>query len=325
MTTQLSPGRWRGLKTTSLKEKDVFGIVAFDQRGSYRRMLPDATPYEVAVQIKEEIIAAMALNATAVLTDPVYGLGPAMKMCGQSGLLMALEKSGYSGDSTYRRTEFLDTWTPEKIRKMGASAVKLMVYYNPQAQELADELDELVRKKVAEIHAQDIPVFLEPMSYSIDADVSKDSEAFAAQKPEIVVETARRLSQTGADVLKMEFPYDHNYQKDEAVWRTGCADLSENCATPWVLLSAGVNFETFERQTIVACEAGASGFLAGRAIWKEAVNMPENERATFLSGQATDRLKRLLEIAAEKSRPWSEFYSHPESKENWFETYPEPE
>ncbi len=155
--------------------------------------------------------------------------------------------------------------------------------------------------------------------------VSKDSEAFAAQKPEIVVETARRLSQTGADVLKMEFPYDHNYQKDEAVWRTGCADLSENCATPWVLLSAGVNFETFERQTIVACEAGASGFLAGRAIWKEAVNMPENERATFLSGQATDRLKRLLEIAAEKSRPWSEFYSHPESKENWFETYPEPE
>lgn len=321
MTIQLSPGRWRGLKTTSLKEHAVFGIVAFDQRASYRKMLPEGTSYETAVQIKEDVVGALTLNATAVLLDPVYGLGAAMNMTGKSGLLMSWEESGYSGDSTYRRPEFLDTWTPEKIRKMGASAVKLLVYYNPNSGDLADELDALIREKVAECHAQDLPVFLEPMSYSIDANISKDSAEFAAQKRQIVVETARRLSKTGADVLKMEFPFDHNYESDEKVWREGCEELSAASDVPWVLLSAGVNFETFERQTIIACEAGASGFLAGRAIWKEAATMTDEERQVFLSGKATDRLNSLLAIAQEKSRPWTAFYTAPVSSETWFETY----
>ena len=185
MTTQLTPGRYRGLKTTSLAHDEIFGIVAFDQRGSYRRMLPDNTPYEEAVALKEEIVGELTKYATAVLLDPVYGLSPAMQMTGKSGLLLALEKSGYSGDDTAREPQFLDTWTPEKIRKMGASAVKLLVYYNPNTGELADRLDALIKQKVAEIHAQDLPVFLEPMSYSTDPDVKKDSAEYAAQKKQI--------------------------------------------------------------------------------------------------------------------------------------------
>ncbi|MEM6528274.1 MAG: hypothetical protein AAF653_08255, partial [Chloroflexota bacterium] len=170
-------------------------------------------------------------------------------------------------------------------------------------------------------HAEDLPVFLEPMSYSLNDDIDKKSEEYAAQKLGIVVETARRLSKTGADVLKMEFPYDHNHERDHGAWREGCAELSEASDVPWVLLSAGVDFETFVQQTTIACEAGASGFLAGRAIWKEVVDKAPEDRDAFLSGQATDRLKHLLEIAGEKSRPWSEFYSAPGSSERWFDSY----
>lgn len=318
MTVQLTPGRWRGLKTTSLPQDAIFGILAFDQRGSYRRMLPDGFPYADAVALKEEIVGELTKYATAVLLDPVYGLGPAMKMTGKAGLLMALEKSGYTGDATARKPEFLDSWTPEIIRKMGANAVKILVYYNPEAGALADELDALIKEKVAAVHEQGMPVFIEPMSYSVDEGVSKDSEAFAAKKKQIVTETARRLSQTGADILKMEFPYDYRYS-DESDWRAACEELSEASSVPWVLLSAGVDFETFEKQTIAACEGGASGFLAGRAIWKEAVGMTPGERANFLTGKATDRIKRLLDIAGEKARPWSDFYAPPESSETWFE------
>jgi tagatose-1,6-bisphosphate aldolase len=201
---------------------------------------------------------------------------------------------------------------------MGANAVKILVYYNPEAGALADELDALIKEKVAAVHEQGMPVFIEPMSYSVDEGVSKDSEAFAAKKKQIVTETARRLSQTGADILKMEFPYDYRYS-DESDWRAACEELSEASSVPWVLLSAGVDFETFEKQTIAACEGGASGFLAGRAIWKEAVGMTPGERANFLTGKATDRIKRLLDIAGEKARPWSDFYAPPESSETWFE------
>ena len=50
MTQAITAGLYRGLKTSSLAEADVFGIVAFDQRESYLRMMPDNTTYDELVQ-----------------------------------------------------------------------------------------------------------------------------------------------------------------------------------------------------------------------------------------------------------------------------------
>jgi tagatose 1,6-diphosphate aldolase len=319
MIQEISAGRYRGLKTTSLSEADVFGIVAFDQRGSYQRMLPENTPFEEMVQIKVDVIGALSNHASAILTDANYGVMPAMHMNGKSGLMMALDKSGYSGDATNRKPEFYDTWTPATIRQIGANAVKLLIYYNPQAEALSDELDALIKQIVSDCHALGMPMFLEPMSYSIDENIKKDSAAFAEMRPDIIVETARRLSQTGADVLKMEFPLDLRFNQDHSEWNKQCARLSEACTVPWVLLSAGVNFEEFEPQVHVACEQGASGFLAGRSIWKEAVTMSPADRETFLAGTATNRLKKLLDISREKARPWTDFYSFGPLPIDWFE------
>ena len=321
MPIELTPGRFRGLKTTSLANADVFGIIAFDQRGSYRKMMPAGSSYEQLAGVKNEIIGALSRVASAILTDPAYGLRAAMQMSSQSGLLLALEKSGYSGDSSYRKTELIPSWTPEKIRKCGASAVKFMVYYHPDSGGLARELEALIERVVKDCHSWDLPVFLEPMSYSLDPAISKDSAAFAEQRADVVIETARRLSRTGADVLKMEFPYDIQFNQDRAAWRAACTRLSDASAVPWVLLSAGVDFEQFSPQVQVACECGASGFLAGRAIWKEAAAMSAAERAAFLHATATARLSQLLEIAALNARPWTDFYAAPQSSETWYESY----
>lgn len=321
MKQQLTPGRFRGLKSSSLAGRDVFGIVAFDQRGSYRRMMPPDSSYGDLVRVKNEVIGALSSQASAVLTDPTYGLDAAMRMSGKSGLLLALEKSGYSGDSSYRKTELIPGWTAEKIRKVGANAVKFMVYYNPQSEALAAELELMIRQVVDECHRWDLPLFLEPMSYSVDPEVAKESAAYAAVRAEIVIETARRLSRTGADVLKMEFPLDIQYDRDHASWRRACAKLSAASAVPWVLLSAGVDFEQFKPQAQIACESGASGFLAGRAIWKEAATMTEGQRCAFLRGAAAERLKQLLAIAAAEARPWSDFYAPPQATETWYESY----
>ena len=321
MLAELTPGRYRGLKSTSLAQRDVFGIVAFDQRGSYRRMMRPCTSYDHLAQVKHEIIGALSRDASAVLTDPTYGLGAAMHMSGKSGLLLALESSGYSGDSTYRKTELIPGWTAEKIRKAGANAVKFMVYYNPQNRALADELEALIGSVVSECHRWDLPVFLEPMSYSIDPGVKKESAEFAAGRPEIVIETARRLSRTGADVLKMEFPLDIAHDQNETAWREACRQLSDASAVPWVLLSAGVDFDAFKPQVQVACESGASGFLAGRAIWKEAATMSTADRAAFLADTACARLCQLLEVAAASARPWTDFYAPPQASETWYESY----
>jgi tagatose 1,6-diphosphate aldolase len=316
----LTPGKWRHLKQTST-DQHIFTILAFDQRGSYRRMLPDGTSYEAAVQIKRDVVVALSYHTSAVLLDPIYGLPAALDMAGTSGLLMSLEKSGYSGDSTYRQLAFTEGWTVSKIKRMGASAVKLMVYYHPDTGTLAEELEETIRQVAQECQYYDIPLFLEPMSYSLQAGVPKESAAFAETRPQVVRETARRLGGLGADVLKLEFPVDVAFNQDRSLWRSTCAAISEVCPIPWVLLSAGVDFEVFEEQVRIACETGASGFLAGRAIWKEAVVMSPEDRQRFLATTAVERLKRITDIASRLARPWTDFYASTASSDSWFKSY----
>ncbi len=320
MTQTISPGRWRGLKTTS-SQNHVFAILAFDQRGSYRKMLPDGTIYKTAVQVKRDIVVTLAPHVTAVLLDPIYGLQAALDMSGSSGILMTIEKTGYSGEATARRVDFIDGWNTGKIKQMGASAVKLLVYYHPDAGTLTEEIETLVQNLAAECHQHDLPLFVEPLSYSLDNSVPKNSAAFAQKRPAIVRETARRLSKLGLDVLKLEFPVDVAFNDDESNWQAACEAVSAVCDVPWVLLSAGVDFEIFERQVQIASQAGASGFLGGRAIWKEAIAMTDTERQHFLDETATKRLHKLSAVVGEYARPWTDFYSPVETCENWFTSY----
>ncbi len=321
MTQTLTPGRWRGLKSTSL-DANIFTILAFDQRGTYKKMLPDTTSYETAVQIKQEVVVTLAPHVSAVLLDAApYGLSSALAMTGRSGLLMSLEKSGYSGDATYRKVDFDPTWTIEKIRRMGASAVKLLVYYHPHSGALAEEIEGVVSQILAECQKSDIPLFLEPMSYSLDKNIKKESADFARTRLEVIRDTAERLGRLQPDVLKLEFPLDVEFDTDESAWRSACEAVSKVSPVPWVLLSAGVDFETFERQTIIACQAGASGFLAGRAIWKESVTMGDAERKQFLAETAIPRLHRLTDASLKYARAWTDFYAPIPASETWFAAY----
>jgi tagatose 1,6-diphosphate aldolase len=321
LTQIITPGRWRGLKTTSTSNH-VFSILAFDQRGSYRKMLPEGASYEEAVEIKREIVVHLSQYASAVLLDPEYGMPAAMEMAGSSGLLLCYEETGYSGDSTYRRVQFIPEWTISKIKQVGGAAVKLLVYYHPDSGQLAEELEELIRQIGVECRQHDLPLFVEPLSYSLDANVAKSSAEFAATRPLVLEETARRLSRCHVDVLKLEFPVDAEFDSDPGSWRTACEAVSAASEVPWVLLSAGVDFDTFERQTRVACGAGASGFLAGRAIWKEAVAMQPQQRGEFLRGTASSRIQQLIDIAAAEARPWTDFYQRLPLPVDWYVTYP---
>ena len=320
MNTKLTPGRWRGLKVTSTSEH-VFTIMAFDQRGSYAKMLPAGSSYEHAVAIKSEVVGQLSAYTSAVLLDANYGLLPAMQMHRNSGLLMALEKSGYTGDSTMRRADFDPDWSVAKMRRAGAAAVKLLIYYHPDSGALADEIEGTISGILQDCHEQDMPLFVEPMSYSLDPDVATDSAEFAATKPAVVIETARRVSALGVDVLKLEFPMNAKYHDDETEWLKACEAVSAASTVPWVLLSAGVDFEVFERQVRVACLGGASGYLGGRAIWKECAAMSPGERHEFLLGTAMERVACLNGHSLQHGRPWTDFYDLPESGADWYQRY----
>ena len=137
----------------------------------------------------------------------------------------------------------------------------------------------------------------------------------------MVVESARTFSRMGIDVLKTPFPLDVKHEPDEAVWRAALAELNAACSVPWALLSAGVDYPTFRRQAELACEAGASGVIVGRAIWAEAVGLQGEAREAFLAETARHRMAELADIVRAAGASWRERVPSPDSAFDWFARY----
>ena len=204
------------------------------------------------------------------MLDPEYGAGQAIAaglLPGPKGLLVSMEKTGYSGDSTARITELLPGWSVKKAKRMGASAVKLLIYFRPDLKDVASKQVDLVARLADQCLEEDIAFLVEPVSYSIEG-VGTSSKKFAEIKPGLVIETARQITALPIDVLKAEFPADIKFEQDEGKLLGLCQELNQASRLPWVLLSAGVDFDSFQKQVEIACKAGASGFLAGRALWQ---------------------------------------------------------
>jgi tagatose 1,6-diphosphate aldolase len=94
-------------------------------------------------------------------------------------------------------------------------------------------------------------------------------------------------------------------QTGEGALLDACRALDAASARPWVILSAGAEYSVFRRQVELACRTGGSGFLAGRALWQEAVGMTDKtERLKFLNEVSAGRLKELTGIVERCGRPW---------------------
>jgi hypothetical protein len=67
-------------------------------------------------------------------------------------------------------------------------------------------------------------------------------------------------------------------------------------------VSAGVDHETFKRTLEEAIAGVASGFIAGRSLWKEAALLERDERRAFLEGEGRRRLAELLALLPSADR-----------------------
>lgn len=314
----------------------VFTMVAFDHRDVFvaelsRTLGVEQADWATVAAEKIRLARALGPHASAVLLDPLYSAGPVLAegaLPSYTGLAVAREASGYSGESAGRLTQLLDQWSVAAIKRLGGAAVKILHYYHPEAPTAAQQ-EQLVRQVAAECEAHEVPFMLEPICYPLDPTQKKSDPAFAARRPELVLESARRLAPLGADILKAEFPTDAKYETDESRMFDYCRQMTEICATqgvPWVLLSAGVDFRTFQRQVEIACEAGASGFVAGRAIWQEALATADAAaRDRFLQTIAVSRTRVLADTATYRATPWRERARDrmPVLGEGWYVGYEE--
>lgn len=319
---RLTVGKLRGLQQIA-NERGIFTMLALDHRGSLRKalnpMAPAQVPYETMVELKVLLARILGPHASAVLLDPIYGAAQAVgqgALPGQVGLIVSLEASGYEGEATARRTALIPHWDVSKAKRMGASAVKLLLYYHPASLTARDQ-EELTATVADACRTADIAFLLEPLSYALDPAAPKGSQAFARERPHIVHDTARQLVGLGVDVLKAEFPADLQYESPEQALGQ-CRRLSEAIDVPWVLLSAAVDYELFRRQVEIACRGGAAGFLAGRAIWQEITRLGREQWEEYAATTAVDRLRELVEIANATGRPYRPTVQIPP---DWHEAY----
>ena len=321
----LSIGKLRSQQQCS-SPAGIFACLALDHRQNLRRALnpsgPDSVTNADLINFKLEVTSALADSATAVLLDPEYSAAQAVAgraIPAKTGLVVALESTGYSGEPTARQSQILPGWSVEKSKLMGASMVKLLVYYHPNAP-TATEIEEFVQQVAGECSRYDIGLMLEPLSYSLN----KEKKLTSGQRRSVVVETARRLAPLGVDLLKVEFPLDVAEDRDEASWLAACLEISSASPIPWILLSAAVDFETYTRQVTTACQAGASGIAVGRAVWQEAVALTGEARSRFLETTARERLTRLAELCNRLAKPFTDFYSPSSISPDWYKHYNEP-
>ena len=318
-------GARRGIAACA-SARGTFAVLALDHRQNLRKELrpddPDSVTYDEMVEFKQAVVRALAPVATGTLLDPEIGAAQSIadgSLPASAGLLVAIEATGYEGPSTARVSRVLDGWSVAKAKRMGASAAKLLVYYHPEAANAADQ-ERLVADVAAECRAADLALFVEPLSYSL---VEGERLAGEARRV-VVVETARRLTAIGGDILKAEFPYDPSVT-DRSRWREACVELDAASLVPWVLLSGGVDDATFEAQVSTACDAGASGILVGRSVWAEAATMAPVERDAFLATIGRERLGRLADLVDTVGRPWhsrpSRLTTSPLPGDGWYRDY----
>jgi tagatose 1,6-diphosphate aldolase len=300
-----------------------FNILAIDHRGNLWEELAKggALTDSDFTAFKRDVITALAPFASAVLTDPAYGIAPGVSegwLPPSLGLLAPLEVTDYDQHPSRRRFNPIPDWSVGRIKRIGAAGVKLLLYYHPKA-ENAPTQRAIAATVIAECEKYDVPLYLEPIVYSPRETAPLTPNAHR----DAVVVSAATFAELGADILKMQFPAEIAHTNDESEWRSALREVDEVCSVPWTLLSGGVSYDVFKRQALLACEAGASGIIAGRALWKEAINIPPADRRAFLETVSAPRLRELSNICASAARPYTEKVAPPPAELGWMRHYGE--
>lgn len=329
-TVTMTRGKFDSIQSCAT-DNGIITAAAMDQRGSLKKAISkekgsaagDAELYE----FKTLVSRILTPYASAILLDPEYGLPAAAARADQSGLLMAYEKTGYDATVKGRLPDLLDVWSVYSLKEAGATAIKILLYYNPFDDENINAIKHAFIERIgAECKANDIAFFLEPIAY--DDNMDSKSFDFAKEKPRYVTAYMQKFSEDrfGVDVLKVEVPINMTYVSgtrsfgggEAAYTRDEAMQLLRDAATaaqrPFIYLSAGVSNEVFVETLELAAEADTpySGVLCGRATWQEGIPVYGQEGAgaleTWLSSQGVENIQAVNNAVLRGAKPWWDKY-----------------
>jgi sulfofructosephosphate aldolase len=248
------------------RDNGTYAMVAMDQRESLRTMFRDRgfdDSDERVRMFKIAVARELAPHASGFLIEPQFL--DAVRPYVPRGLIMAAdlleqERGGIVEDT--RLDEVADV--PD-----GVVALKLLVIWRDDDRRA--ERIEMCERFVSLATRHRVLSVLEPV-------VREDHQ---------IVEAARELGATRPSLYKCQAP-----RQGDVVAR--CREITAVLPVPWVVLSQGVPQDEFPLAVEHACRGGASGFLAGRALWTNTLDA--DNPTELLRTQSVTRLEQLIEI-----------------------------
>ena len=324
---ELTPGKLWGLRRLA-DAGGRFKMLAVDQRPPIKNLIAerrslDVAPYDDVCGVKAMLVEELAGHCSAVLLDPHYAYPAAIHLVSPAqGLVLTLEDSLFAEDEGGRRSTSIDEWSVAKIKRAGGDAVKVLAWYRPDASAAVREHQhEYVAAVGAACRRFDIPFVLELLVYPMlgaDGHTTDYVEQSGKRAEDVIASVAAFAGpEYGVDLFKLESPSpaadlpdpEAHDVDDAAVERTQAdfAALGRQAGRPWVMLSAGATKEQFRRVLHYAYDAGASGYLAGRAIWWDAFQrFPDWEpmRATLVR-DGVPYVESLNQLTDAHAQPWT--------------------
>ena len=259
-------------------------MVAMDQRESLRTMFREhghESGDERVARFKEAVARELAPHASGFLIEGEHLEIAARHV--QHGLILAVDVLDQKEGAAVEDTALAELETvPAQV-----DAIKLLVIWRDDDRRA--ERIETARRFVALADRHGVLSVLEPV-------VRHEDREWA------IVEAAAELGAVGPSLYKCQVPFAG--KGDPAAITARAQELDAALPCPWVVLSQGVAADDFPAAVEAACRGGASGFLAGRALWT--VALPADDPTRLLREHSVPRLQQLAAIVDAEGRPWRE-------------------
>ncbi|ENJ4070660.1 sulfofructosephosphate aldolase [Enterobacter hormaechei] len=271
-----------------------FAMLAVDQREAMRLMfsasgLPAPVTDQQLTDFKVNAAKILSPYASAILVDQQFCYRQIVEqnaLAKNCAMIVAADKflpgNGLPVDSVVIDSSI----EPNMVKRDGGKALKLLVLW--RSDEDPQQRLDMVREFNQLCHKNGLLSIIEPV-------VRPPRRGNAFDREKAIIDAAKELGNSGADLYKVEMPLNGKGSQQELL--TAAQTLNDNIAMPWVILSSGVDEKLFPRAVRVAMQAGASGFLAGRAVWSSVIGLPDTE--LMLRDISVPKLHRLGEIVDE--------------------------
>lgn len=322
-TLELTPGKLWGLRRLA-DPGGRFKMLAVDQRPPIKGPVAkargaDEAPYDDVAGVKAMLLETLGQDVSAALLDPHYAIPVGLDLLSPTkGLVVTLEDSLFQeGEGSGRLSAEIDDWSVAKIKRMGADAVKVLAWYRPDAADAVNEHQkDFVRRIGDACRVHDIPFVFELLVYPLptDAEQTRDYVEMGSKRSEHVLASVETFADDayGVDLFKLESPVAAKHADGSREVQDLFDEMGRSAGRPWVMLSAGAGKTEFRQVLEHAYAAGASGYLAGRAIWADAfAHFPEwDAMRDDLLLDARDYVRDLNAMTDGAAAPWHEHVAY---------------